>query len=205
VKVTAVTPSAAAANPSHPDHARWVKEQTLKFEMVHAQTVGMSARAAEVNNTRQLERLANRKQRLPKPKSKAPRDKRLHVDDSARLFGGTDDQIRELHGVTARPAPKRKTPPMPPCKLCRVCVWCKRAIRVSHIGVRARQQDLRARALQDELNAIMIAAIRCRDYRDAIGRELPFSRITGHDVDRAVTQGIEWVCDRSIPFMGQWR
>jgi len=190
VKVTAVTPSAAASNPAHPDHARWVKDQTLRFEMAHAQTVGLSGRAAETENTRQLERLANRKRKPKKPKK--------------TRSDWTPEQLAK-EGVTARPAPKRKAPPMPPCKLCRVCVWCRRAIRVSHIGLRARQEDVRARALQDELNAIMIAAIRCRDYRDAIGRELPFSRIKGHDVDKAVTQGIEWVCDRSIPFMGQWR
>jgi hypothetical protein len=190
VKVTAVTPSAAASNPSHPDHARWVKEQTLKLEANHANATGMSFRVAESNNTRQLERLANRKRRPPKKKKAAPTP--------------TAEQLAK-QGVTARPAPARKAPPMPPCKLCRVCVWCKRAIRVSHIGLRARQDDLRARALQDELNAIMIAAITRKDYRDALARELPFSRIVGHDVDKAVTMGIEWVCDRSVNFMGQWR
>lgn len=190
MKVTAVTPSAAAANPSHPDHARWVKEQTLAIEANHASAAGVSFRDAETNNTRQLERLANRKRKPKKPK--APRK-------------NWTPELLAKQGVTVREAPKRKAPPMPPCKLCRVCVWCRRAIRVSHIGLRARQEDMRARALQDELNAIMIAAIRCRDYRDALGRELPFSRIKGHDVDKAVTQGIEWVCDRSIPFMGQWR
>jgi hypothetical protein len=190
VKVTAVTPSAAAANPSHPDHARWVKEQTLKIESEYAKSLGLSSRAAETENTRQLERMANRKRRKAKPK-KARSD-------------WTPEQLAK-EGVTVREAPKRRAPKLPPCKLCRVCVWCKRAIRVSHIGLRARQQDTRARALQDELNAIMVAALTRKDYRDALSRELPFSRITGHDVDKAVTMGIEWVCDRSIPFMGQWR
>lgn len=190
MKVTAVTPVAAAANPSHPDHARWVKEQTLKVEAQHAQSLGLSFRHAETENTRQLERLANRKRKPAKPR------KPKRID--------TPEQLAK-EGVTIRPAPKRKAPQMPPCKLCRVCVWCRRAIRVSHIGMRARQDDLRARALQDELNAIMLAAITRKDYRDALARELPFSRITGHDVDKAVTMGIEWVCDRSIPFMGQWR
>jgi len=190
VKVTAVTPSAAAASPSHPDHARWVKEQTLAIEANHANARGLSGRHAEIENTRQLERLANRKRKPPKKKKTAP--------------SPTAEQLAK-EGVTVRAAPKRKVFSMPPCKLCRKCVWCKRAIRVSHIGVRARQEDLRARALQDELNAIMIAAIRGRDYKDAIGRELPFSRIVGHDVDKAVTQGIEWVCDRSASYMGQWR
>jgi metallo-beta-lactamase family protein len=56
-----------------------------------------------------------------------------------------------------------------------------------------------------DLTAIMLAALGRKDYKDAIGRELPFSRIAGHDVDKAVTQGIEWVCDRSVSFMGAWR
>jgi hypothetical protein len=73
------------------------------------------------------------------------------------------------------------------------------------ICIKSRQEDLRAQALQNELLAIMFAAVSRKDYKDAIGRELPFSRITGRDVDMAVTQGIEWVCDRSTSFMGQWR
>lgn len=186
MKITPVTIPAAAAKPSHPDHARWVKEQTLKIEAAHHATF----RAAETENTRQLERLANRKRRPLKPKA-------------AKKIDSPEQLAKQ--GVTVRKAPARRAPPMPPCKLCRVCVWCKRAIRVSMIGVKARQQDLRAHALQDELNAIMIAAIARRDYKDAIGRELPFSRIIGHDVDKAVTMGIEWVCDRSSSFMGQWR
>lgn len=94
---------------------------------------------------------------------------------------------------------------MPACKLCRKCVWCKRSARVSKIASKAKQQDLKARALMDEVTAITLAAIGRRDYKDALGRELPFSRITGIDVDKAVTQGLEWVCDRSTSFMGQWR
>lgn len=190
MKITAVTPGAAASNPSHPDHARWVKEHTLKQEIEQAKAAGGSTRDAETANIRALERLAGRK-RKPKAPKKPRKD-------------WTPEQLAK-EGVTIRPAPKRKAPQMPPCKLCRVCVWCRRAIRVSMIGVKARQQDLKARVLQDELCAIMIAAVARKDYKDALGRELPFSRITGHDVDKAVTMGIEWVCDRSVTFMGQWR
>lgn len=189
MKITAVTPTAAAASPAHPDHARWVKEQTLAREVTHAQSIGLSFRHAETENTRQLERLANRKR-----KPKASKAKRID----------TPEQLAK-EGVTVRAAPKRQPPKMPPCKLCRKCVWCKRAIRVSMIGIKAKQEDLRALALQNELLAIMMAAAGRNDYRDAIGRELAFSRITGIDVDKAVTQGIEWVCDRSTPFMGEWR
>lgn len=186
MSIKAVTPTAAASSPSHPDHARWVKEQTLKLEVGHHATF----RDAEAANLRSLERMSNRKRKPPKKKKPAP------VPTAEQLAGS---------GVTVKAAKVRKAPSLPPCKLCRKCVWCRRAIRVSMIGIKSRQQDLKARALQDELNAIMLAAIGRRDYRDALGRELPFSRIIGHDVDKAVTMGIEWVCDRSASFMGQWR
>lgn len=191
MKITAVTTDAAARNPSHPDHARWVKEQTLAIEARNQRAIGGSFRAAEIENTRQLERLANRKRKKIPPKN-LPRP----IDSPEQLA---------KEGVTVRAAPKRKAPKLPPCKLCRVCVWCRRAIRVSMIGVKARQQDMRAVSLQNELTAIMLAALGRKDYKDSLARELPFSRITGKDVDKAVTQGIEWVCDRSVSFMGQWR
>ena len=200
MKITAVTPVAAAANPSHPDHARWVKEQTLKLEIKNAQAVGLSLRHAETENARQLERLAQRKRKPRKPKNKKPR-----IDDGARLFGGTDDQILAQHGVTVRQAKPRRLAPMPACKLCRKCVWCKRSLRVSQIARRSKEDDLRARALMDEIMAITFAAMARKDYKDALGRELPFSRLVGIDVDKAVTQGLEWACDRSASFMGQWR
>lgn len=190
MKVTAVTPVAAAANPSHPDHARWVKEQTLKLEIAHAQSVGLSARDAEINNTRQLTRLANRKQK------RAPK-KPTRIDTNAEQLAAA--------GVTVKKAQPRRLAPLPACKLCGHCIWCKRSRRVSRILKKAGEQDTRAIALKDEVTAITLAALGRRDYRDALGRELPFSRITGHDVDKAVTQGLEWVCDRSTSFMGQWR
>lgn len=190
MKIQAVTPSAAAASPTHPDHARWVKEQTLAIEANHARVNGTSLREAETENMRQLERLANRARRPKKPKKARPIN--------------TAEQLAK-QGVTVREAPKRKAPQLPPCKLCRKCLWCKRAIRVSMIGVKAQQQDQRAMWLMLELVAIQNAASARKDYKDAIGRELPFSRIVGKDVDKAVTQGIEWVCDRSATFMGQWR
>lgn len=190
MKITAVTPNAAAANPSHPDHARWVKEQTLKIETNHARSVGLSLRDAETNNIIQLERLANRKRR-PRAAKKPRKD--------------ITPDLLASSGVTVRPAKARKLAPLPPCKLCKRCVWCKRSLRMSQIATRSRQQDARAVALMHELTAIMFAANRGRDYKDSLSRELPFSRITGRDVDKAVTQGIEWVCDRSVSFMGQWR
>ena len=186
MKITAVTPVAAAASPSHPDHARWVKEQTLKQEIAHHGNL----RAAETANMRSLERLANRKRKPPKKKKPAP------VPTAEQLAAS---------GVTVKAAPKRKAPVLPPCGACRQCDWCKSCIRVSMIMQKAGQLDLRAVKLKDELVAIQIAAMAQRDYRDELGRELPFSRIPVADVKKAIGRGIEWVCDRSASFMGQWR
>lgn len=190
MKVTAVTPVAAARNPSHPDHARWVKEQTLAIEARNAAASGRTFRDAETENTRQLTRLAERKQKPKKPK-------RTRIDTTAEQLAKS--------GVTVKPATPRRLAPMPACRLCRRCVWCKRSLRMSQIARRAKEEDVRARALMDEIMAITFAAMSRKDYRDALNRELPFSRITGHDVDKAVTAGLEWVCDRSTSFMGQWR
>lgn len=190
MKVTTVTPTAAAANPSHPEHARWVKEQTLKVEVDYAQKLGLSSRVAEVENLRQLERLANRKRKPAAPKK--PRK----IDSPEAVAAS---------GVTHRVAPKKRPMPVPSCKWCGLCLRCKREMRLVAITAKAKEQDKRALDLVAELVAIGFAATARRDYKDAIGRELPFSRLRGHDRDKAVTQGAEWVCDRSTSFMGQWR
>ncbi len=190
MSVKAVTPSAAAANPAHPDHARWVKDQTLKRETEDAKILGLSSRYAETVNARNLERLANRKQRPKKPK--APRK-----DMTPELLAKA--------GITKKVATARKLPPPRACGLCRQCIDCKRELRMSQIAAMAKQQDMRAVALAMELGAIVLAVTQRKDYKDAIGRELPFSRIAGADAARAAITGFEWACDRSTSFMGQWR
>jgi len=190
VSVKAVTPSTAAASPSHPEHARWVKDQTLKIESEYARKLGLSSRDAETENLRNLERLSNRKQKPRKPK--APRK----IDSPEAVAAS---------GVTQRAAPKKPKILPPSCKWCGLCLRCKREIRLTQITAKARELDQRAIALTAELVAIGFAANARRDYKDALGRELPFSRLKGHDRDKAVTAGAEWVCDRSTAFMGQWR
>lgn len=196
MSVKLVTPSAAAANPSHPEHARWVKEQTLEREVAEAKARGLTLLDAERSNARQLERLSNRRARPKAPAKKTKRDK---VQKEV-----THEQLAAA-GITKKVPTARAMPPMPPCKLCRQCVWCKRTLRLSQIATRARQMEPKAVSLVAELVAIQFAAGQRKDYRDAIGRELPFSRLVGKDVDLAVNAGIEWVCDRSTSFMGQWR
>jgi hypothetical protein len=195
VSIKLVTPGPEAANPKHPDHARWVKDRTMKMEAEHAAKLGLSVRAAEQANTRQLERLAARKRfaKIPKAPPAKPEMTRKSLDAS---------------GVTRKVAPKAKPRPAAssPCKFCGLCHRCKREKRMWQIMRRANQDDQRALSLKMELTALSLAEQKNIDYRDHLGREIAFSRMTTqHDRNRGVTAGIEWVCDRSVPFMGEWR
>lgn len=189
-----VTPSADASDPKHPEHARWVKDRTLKIEADHARATGLSYADAERSNSRQLERLANRRAyaSIPKP----PKAKREL--NKAELLAS---------GVTRKPAPKRA--PLgqaPKCKWCGICHLCKRTRRMVAIMRLAQLGDTRANSLRMELTAISFAEQKNVDYRDHLGREVAFSRMTTqHDRNRGVTAAIEWVCDRSVSFMGEWR
>lgn len=189
--IVVVSPSAAASAPSHPDHARWVKDITLKRESENA----ASARQAETNNLANLLRLDARR-RMNKPKAKKPKQKSVDREITHA------DLIKA--GVTKK-APKIRPVPKSPCGFCGTCQRCRREARASAIFGKARQGDQRAHHLALEMVAIMFAAQQRKDYRDHIGRELPFSRLLGHDRAKAVTSGVEAVCDRSTSFMGEWR
>lgn len=195
MSVKAVTPSDAAKAPNHPDHARWVKDVTVKREHEHAIMTGGTARDAEKANALSLERLDARKRHAKpqKPKKKVDAAKRevTHADLIAA-------------GVTKKPATIRKVEARA-CNFCGLCKRCRRELRVSQIMAKAREGDRRAHALTMELVAVMFAAQRRVDYKDAIGRELPFSRLHGLARDRAATAGVENACDRSVSFLGEWR
>jgi hypothetical protein len=199
VTVKIVTPADAASSPSHPDHARWVKERTLAVEADHARRVGASLRDAEIANTRQLERLEARK-RIKRPVKKPSRKR------SALTPRNEEHQRLADAGVIKRPAPVEIVKPRAsPCNWCGLCISCKREARLRSIMARARNADVQAHKLTMELVAITFAASSKKDYKDAIGRELPFSRLRGGDAARARIAGAEWVCDRSVSFMGEWR
>lgn len=185
MSVKAVTPSAAAASPLHPDHARWVKERTLGMEARHAAETGGTLRQAEDANRRALERLAKRPQRaVAKPAARKPltREETKASGVTRKLAAPKQDKV---HKVSARDA--------------------KWAVRVSQIMDLGRKGDRRAHSLAMEVVAIKIAMSARRDYKDAIGRELPFSRLKGASLERAVRAGMEWVCDRSVSLLGAWR
>jgi hypothetical protein len=59
--------------------------------------------------------------------------------------------------------------------------------------------------LTHELVGLALAAQAGSDYKDSLGREYPFSRITGYTATRAVNAGVEAICDRSVSGLGAWR
>lgn len=177
------------------DHNRLLKERTLAIEVAHANATGGTLRDAENANMRALERLEARK-RYKKPSAKA----------APRKFEHREITKKELaaHNVTRKPAPPKKVIP-PPCKFCGTCRWCSRFKRTQEIMRKARLGDANMLALGDELAGLALAAQQRSDYRDALGVEYPFSRIVGFTANRAVTAGIESVCDRSTRWLGPWR
>lgn len=193
--IKAVTPSDAARSPNHPDHARWVKEQTLKLEADHAAAVGLSGRDAEVANLANLERMDARK-RQDKPKQ---RKKKV---DAAKREVTHADLIKA--GVTKKTPEIRKVKPRA-CGYCGVCVSCRREVRVRLIMGKAREGDTLATSLCWELAAIVFAKQKRTDYRDYLGREFPFSRLQGADVRKASNRAVDLICDRSVRLLGEWR
>lgn len=198
MSVKLVTPAAAASDPKHPDHARWVKERTLGIEADHALAAGLSFRQAEEENARNLERLERRRNAPANPgrakrKAKAPPRNAEHA---------------RIAGVVKRASkPEIVKPRKSACNWCGLCLSCKRETRLRQIMGAARLEGAgsAAHALTMELVAVTFASHARRDYKDALGRELPFSRLRGADAAKARIMGAEWVCDRSESLFGKWR
>lgn len=191
--VKAVTIAADASAPTHPDHDRWVKEQTLATEIEHAARTGGSLRTAEDTNIAALNRLAQRKATPRKPAKQTKRKTFAHREISKK-------ELQDA-GVTKKVATK-PTIAKPPVISPDDQKWAFRVARIMELG---RQGDKRAYQLALEVVAIKMAVSARRDYKDANGRELPFSRLRGASVHRAVRAGMEWVCDRSRTLLGEWR
>lgn len=191
--VKANTPTAAAANPAHPDHARWVKEQTLRREVEHAKTLGLSTRDAETANIRNLERLAARKRerRFAAPKKPQPKPQ-------------PDKQTLSESGVVKRIAPA-KALPVSPCGHCGVCHNCRRERRMSLILDKARKGDTKLLALAWEITGLVMACQARNRYQDLTGARYDFHELTPRNRIRARNAGIDAACDRSVPLLGNWR
>lgn len=187
MKVSVVTIPDAASDPAHPDHDRWVKDKTLKMEIDHAQAIGLSARDAEVENLRLLnraERLANDKpQKLTKKQPPG-----TNVGSAAR---------KKKRGVFVREAsPLVSGAKLSPCGRCGTCLRCKREKRVFAMSLKAREGDRRFALILWQL------AMYAQQAQDGTGR---FAGVNPRDANRMVISKLEEVCDGTIPFMGQWR
>lgn len=198
VKANSAPPE--AASPSHPQHARWVKERTLAMEIAHQQRIGGTLREAEDANMRSLERLAaRRRDDSPAPQAAAPagaRDDQPNIGHSARVA---------QRGVTRRAAAELETAPSSPCNYCGQCVRCKREARVHAIMARARKDDPAARELTKEMVGAVWAQQQRRDYKSMAGVVYPFSRAKARQRQTMLNALIDAVCDRSVKLLGAWR
>ena len=193
MSIRAVVPSDAAAAPTHPEHARWVKERTLAMEANHATMVGGTFRQAESANLVALDRLASR-QAKNKPRQRPAKRKCREV---------TAEDLAAA-GVTKKPA-EVIAAPASPCSHCGVCMRCKRERRVLAISAGAKAGNLDLVSLMWELSGLLLASQLGNNYRGQTGVEYPFARLTPLDRSRVRDAGFTFVCDRSTPILGEWR
>jgi hypothetical protein len=185
VKVTAVTPVADASSPSHSDHDRWVKEQTLAMEVAHAQRVGGTLRDAEAENIRLLQRM-EALARLEKPAICKPRKSR-----------GQRMLERAVEVREALPKPKTLTwlgsSPCGRCGVCRACMRERRILAISHMATQ--QKDPWA------LKSMWSIALFMYKISSGTGE---FRGVTKSDARRRVESTAEKLCDDSIQRLGPW-
>lgn len=166
------------------------------MEARHAALTGKTLRDAETANMAALQRLEARKREKPKAQPKPKPRKFEHREVTKKELAAAN--------VTRKPAAPKKLM-APACKFCGHCRWCKRFQRTQLIMRKAREGDASMLGLTHELVGLALAAQQGSDYRDALGVEYPFSRISGFTATRAINAGIESVCDRSARLLGAWR
>lgn len=182
MKVTAVTPTDAAADPAHPDHDRWVKETTLKVEVEHAKRIGRSFRDAETENAYWLQRAEAKAREAKSVLSHAPRKPR--------------QQRLAERGVTIGPPRKEiSILKLSPCGRCGTCQNCMRERRVLSI-MQKRKDDAFIAGLATRLVAAAFA------HSTHSGK---FFELSKQDADRMLTGLVEEVCNQSVPKMGDWK
>lgn len=194
MSVKLVLPAATASSPSHPDHARWVKERTLEVEARHAHVIGGTIRDAEDANNRNLIRLdARKRENKPKP-VKRP------VDAGKREITHSD---LKAAGVTKRQARVAKIAAYK-CKHCGLCRRCRRELRVAEIMRRHRIGDSAVKDLANSLAVMVLAHGLRKLYRDG-SVEFRFNELEGFQRDRALVSATERICEQSSATMGAWR
>lgn len=183
--VSAVTATDAASDPKHPDHDRWVKEQTLAMEIAHAQRMGGTLRDAETENSRLLLRM-EAIARYEKPAITKPRKSRRQ-----RLL----DRAVEVREALPRPATLTwlGSSPCGRCGLCRACMREKRILAISHLATKQRD----AWALKSMWGiALMLYKV--------TGQAGEFKGLSKSDAQRRVVAAAEKICDESAARLGAW-
>lgn len=183
MKVSAVTPSELASDPTHPDHDRWVKERTLKMEIDHAKAVGLPLRVAEAENIRLLERA----ERIARETPAAPVKSKKNVGS---------EQRKKDRGVTtkvAKPVPLAVR--LSPCGRCGTCRRCFREKRILAMSQKARAGDHKFAVVLWNLGMY------AQQAKDGTG---PFVGIPPRDANRMVIRKLEEICDATVPQMGPW-
>lgn len=188
MKVTAVTPSDAAADPLHPDHDRWVKETTLAVEVQHAQRLGKTLRDAEAENAYWLQR-ADAKAREAKPAPAPKKQPRKDREDRALERGVS------VRHTTLGPEPTLRQ--LSPCGRCGVCRACKRERRIYQMAVHYKQS--RDEKIKQTLDGLFFLSMQARDLTG------PFRGMSRDDAERILVRKLEDICDATIPSMGAWR
>lgn len=190
MKVSAVTPSAAASDPLHPDHDRWVKETTLAMEVEHAKRLGLGLRTAENENAHWLKRseaLARegKPEQVPSKNQRKPgrktREERLAERPVERKF------VRAKSLVTGAQ--------LSPCGRCGTCRRCMRERRVYAMSLKAKEGDLKFIPILWRLGMHAMAA------RDRTGK---YAGMSVRDANRALIRLVEDVCDATVMQMGPW-
>lgn len=191
--VEASTPTDAAASPSHPDHARWVKERTLALEVQHAQLLGGTLRDAEDANRIALARLASRNLHR-KPKSRPTPTKRPEPATHRELA-----DAKVFHR-----SPKIRKVRASRCGNCGMCIPCKRQARAIDIIRRHKAGEFRLGKLVNQLAMMTLAFDLRMRFRD-FGAEFPFDSVHESVRLRALDAVTERICDRSSGIIGEWR
>jgi hypothetical protein len=186
VRIAQVSAPDAAADPKHPDHDRWVKEQTLAIEVAHAQRIGKSFRDAETENNRLLQRM-EALARAEKPKA-APKPRK------SRQQRMLERAVEVREALPVKPAfTWLNSSPCGRCGLCRACRREKRILAISHRATKQREPW----ALQ-AMWGITLVILRWK------GRTGEFRGLNKTDADRRITAEAERICDESARHMGRW-
>lgn len=163
------------------------------MEANHIALIGGTFRQAEDANLIALDRLSARAL-SKKPRQKPAKRKRRTV---------TAEDLAAA-GVSRKPAPVVAAPTSP-CGHCGLCMRCKRERRVLAISSAAKSGNLDAAKLMWEMSGLLLASQLGHNYRGQTGVEYPFARLVPSERSKVRDAGFTFVCDRSVPMLGEWR